>query len=251
VSATEALFSLWNWSRFEQENAPQDLLLEILPTGLPAAFVILIYLIALWKGWRKSKYGAVPGQSANLGKKRIARGLGMVIWIAIVIGLYALVDFGHSVTWHPSQAQLIMVRLAPWGVVIAMTFALGILQRRWAPRQQWFAQPSWRRPKTIEMDGNGFQLSDPLMRTSLAWACFTRARETQNLLILTTQDGLNYLIPKRAFADPLDVDHCRALLQNVIPQTSFLVLPGGFAVLPKPVIPLAEIISEQNSTGPA
>jgi len=45
---------------------------------------------------------------------------------------------------------------------------------------------------------------------------------------------------KRAFADPQAIERCRSMLQNVIPITRFLVPPIGFAVLPKPVLPLPD-----------
>jgi len=57
-------------------------------------------------------------------------------------------------------------------------------------------------------------------------------------LILVNTAGHSYAIPKRAIPDDAAVQQVRALLQNKIRNVSFLAAPSGFAVLPKPVLPV-------------
>jgi hypothetical protein len=251
-----AVFQFWlahqSARLFQQrKHPPDDLMLELMPTCIPAAFVVLVYAITIWKGWRKSRFRPASVNGSLAKNNNTARIIRLVFWGGIGAIGYILVGLKESMTWHPSNAQLVLIRLAPWAVVIGQMLLLGQLQRRWLPRQQWFTQPNWRRPKTMVMEENGFSVMDALSSNQMSWAFFARARETENLLILVSHDGLQYVIPKRAFVDSAEVERCRALLQNMIPNISFLVQPSGFAVLPKPVIPVEPEITLAKEDSPA
>jgi hypothetical protein len=90
--------------------------------------------------------------------------------------------------------------------------------------------------------------ADTVASSAYTWPYFSRARETENLLILAGDGGLQHLLPKRAFGDTAEIEACRSLLQNKIANTKFLTLPGGFAVLPKSVIPLSAPVGEPGET---
>lgn len=214
-------------------NPPRDLSVDVLPSLLPAIYVWLMYVVAIWKTWRKSR--KAPSHAAP--RRTLARRV-TVIAIGAVSGGIAFVLMNSDITkiWYPSRTQIILIAIAPWAVLIIFMHVLGVLQRGGNARQQWLAQPGWRRPKVVELDENGYHISDAVMRRDMAWSCFPRARETSNLLVLIGEDGQLQLIPKRALSDGQEVDQLRALLQNMIKETSFLVKPGGFAVLPKPVL---------------
>lgn len=221
----------------EPERPEDDLLLEIIPPGIPAAFVLLIYGITMWRAWKTSRFRDPPRAPAAANPATRVKLIRATVFVTFGAAAYFAIGIGQSLTWHPSKTQLVLVRLAPWTLVVGAMILFGRLQLAWTPRKKWYTQPTWRRTKVIVLDERGFSMSDALTATQLSWAAFTSARETENLLVLQTEDGLQYVLPKRAFDETAEVERCRALLQNVIPKTTFLVRPGGFAVLPKPVLP--------------
>jgi len=161
--------------------------------------------------------------------------------VVTALGTLTLLNRDWVIVWRPTREQLVLLEIGPWMVDLLLLVLLGHLHRRWSARQQWLSKPGWRRAKAIEMDEQGFSLLDAMSRVQHRWPYFRRARETANLIVLISEDGLQYLTPKRAFADPLDADRTRGLIQNMVPQTTFLTRPGGFAVVPRPAIPLPPI----------
>jgi hypothetical protein len=220
----------------DADRPSESVLLEVLPPGLPAAFLVGGCFVLIWKGWRKSRYRVPQGEQSPPGKGTSRLLLRLLSWFLFGVIGFAMFKRTGSMVWHPSAIQLMLVRIMPWALVIFTFMLFGRLRKMWLPRQQWFTQPTWSRPKVVEMDEREFRLSDPLMHTSMLWSCFARVRETQNLLILVTLEGLQYIVPKRAFNSAEDVEQCRALLQNSLPRCQFLVRPSGFAIVPKAII---------------
>jgi hypothetical protein len=61
-------------------------------------------------------------------------------------------------------------------------------------------------------------------RTELQWATFTRVRETRELFLFYVQKHLAHPIPKRAFANELEIERFRELVRRHIQDVS---LRGG------------------------
>lgn len=211
--------------------------MEILPAGLPAAYLTLLYIVAIAILWKKGTATRPAGHLPVQNHKR-RQYLRLMVVIATAAGTVWIMSIKGPVVWNPSRFELILVRGGPCIAVVVLAMALGVIQRQLAARREWETQPLWRRPKTVTLDSTGYTTMDELGSIHIAWGGFARARETENLLVLVSLDGLHYVLPKRAFPDELSVQQCRAMLANALPHVQFLAQPCGFAVLPKPVIPI-------------
>jgi hypothetical protein len=217
-------------SKLGEPAPPQRLLLEILPSLLPATLVLCLIGESLWKTRRKlpPRAGAKERRPTTL----IDRSIGFLLASGISLAVW-MITHGHATwLWHPTPLQLVIARVAPWVIVLAAFSLATSLQTRWRAAAKWLAQPDWDQPRTVELDDDGYCSSHALAQTRQAWACVAAARETQNLLILIGYDDSQYLIPKRAFACAEDFWRCRNLLRSVVRQTQFLPhKPTGFPAL--------------------
>lgn len=220
------------------DGTPLDLVADVLPGALLATGLCLLLFLAFWTSWRGSRVAESPGKPAA--KKVVAMIVGLMFGLLMFACAAVVFQSDMVIPWYPSRAQRILVSAAPWAVVIFLLIALAKVQARWNLRKQWL-KPAWRRPKSLEIDATGYHLSDALTRLEMAWGCFVRARETPNLLLLVAEDGLQYLIPKRAFTSEAEIQACRSLIQSMVPNVQFLVRPIGFEVIPQPVLPLPEL----------
>lgn len=148
-----------------------------------------------------------------------------------------MINPGPPIVWRLTRPQLLLLEWGPWALNLVLLIVLGVLQRRWSARQQWLANPTWGRPKVIEIDEWSFRLSDTVTRIELSWPGIVRAHETANLLVLHAESGLRYLIPKRAFADEADLFRARSLIQTAVPDNKLQASPVGFAVMAAPAAP--------------
>ncbi|HEY2586821.1 MAG TPA: YcxB family protein [Tepidisphaeraceae bacterium] len=248
VGAIDVWLNVWLNRRFpiphrpEPPDVPYDLRTEFLPSVLPALWVFTVYILTIRLTWRGLRRGErVKAMNADPISKVIHLLVSAAIGLVAGIGI-AADDWDSIVRMSPARVALLAV--APWCVLVISMQILGVLQRRGKIVGEWRRKPSWRRAKSVRLDETGFVLRDPLYQFTFNWAYFSRARETKNLLIIVSEGGTEYLIPKRAFAHPADLERCRSLLQNAVPKTRFLVRPVGFAVLPHPVLPLPELAAE-------
>lgn len=227
------------------ELAPElDLWLILIPSFLPALLLGALIFWATHKQLRQmpavSRDPALPPPLPTRGG---ATGAQIVFW-AIFVLIVAAIWFLFADPWpllaRLNRGELLMIALSPWAADVLLLVVLLWTQKRWGPRAQWNAKPSWRREKVLVVDEAGFTLIDSHSRVEYRWAYFLKSRETANLLVLHSEDNLMHLIPKRAIPEG-ELDHARALIHNGIPDSQFLVKPGGFAVLPKPVLPVEPI----------
>jgi hypothetical protein len=235
-------------SKLGEPAPPQRLLLEILPSFLPATLVLCLIGESLWKTRRKlqPRAGAKERRPTTL----INRSIGFLLVSGISLGFWMMTHGHAGWLWHPTPLQLVIARLSPWAVVLAAFSLASSLQARWRAAAKWLAQPGWDQPRTVELDDDGYCSSHPLARTRQAWACVAAARETQNLLILTGYDDSQLLIPKRAFACTEDFWHCRNLLRAVVPRTQFLAhKPIGFLALIHPSASVEAEVPRRNNDG--
>lgn len=210
---------------------------ELLPALIPGSYVCAIYVLTLIKTWQatRERDGSAPAvrhDAVRIAAQLVGVALGIAVWFAIA-GAWEW----H---WQPSRTQIVLVTIAPWAVLIVLMQVLGAYVRRGKVVAPWRTNPATRRRKTFELDETGLRIQDAVYRFECEWSYVKRVRETLNLLVLIAEGGAEYVVPKRAFADPSELERCRSLLQNVVSNTRFLVKPIGFAVLPRPVLPLPE-----------
>jgi hypothetical protein len=219
------------------DGMPLDLISDVLPSALLGTFVCALMIIVAWKAWRGSRVAAAEVQPGKTTAS--ARIIGGLLGFSVAGAIYLLIKPDWVIPWTPTRTQRILLSAGPMAVVILLLIMAGKLQQRWTAARHWVSKPGWKRPKVLELDATGYHISDALSRQHYAWASFVRARETGNLFILMAEDAQQYVVPKRAFSGPEELQQCRSLLQSMIAKTDFLVQPTGFEVIPKPVLPLA------------
>ena len=89
----------------------------------------------------------------------------------------------------------------------------------------------WRhdRAKAADVTDAGVQTTDGLCDTVWRWPAIVRYRETANLLVLTTEDARQLILPKRFY--PADEESLRAVIQTHVAQGTFLPRATAFPVM--------------------
>ena len=225
------------------EDFPVDPILEFVTTLLPSGVMLLILILSLWQAWRSSRWSPHPLKRRRDGMLATVIVLGIAF---LAFGGFLLVNRPTTFLWYATRDQLVLLRIGPWVLVFVLMIVFSLLYRRWQPRKQWLMNPGHRRETEIELDDLGVRVHDSLTLHERKWETFVKARETPGLLLLESEDARRWMIPKRAFNDASEIDRARALIQNKISDSRFLVQPGGFAVLPKPVMPVSEAVQIQT-----
>jgi hypothetical protein len=221
-----------------------DLSLILIPSLLPALLLGALIFWTMYKQLHKKPAASRdPALPPPLPTQGTATGAHIVFWVIFAL-IVAAIWFLFADPWpllaRPDRGELLMIALSPWAADVLLLGVVVWTQKRWAPRSQWNAKPAWRRDKVMIVDEAGVSLIDSHSQTQYCWAYFSKARETANLLILHSEENLMHLLPKHAIPEG-ELDQVRALIHNGIPDSQFLVTPGGFAVLPKPVLPVEPI----------
>ncbi|HXE55136.1 MAG TPA: YcxB family protein [Tepidisphaeraceae bacterium] len=213
-----------------------DLISTMLPNLVAATCLAVAILLLLWGNWRKTRvHRSLPEKPARRATR--ARAIVAVFFgVAMTLPLIAAAVPDEDLSWHATRSELLLANFAPWVVNLLLYVMFVFFYSRWRARQQWLANPAWQRRQTLELDETGLRITDALTNSHHAWAYFRRAWETPNLLVIQSETEMLYLIPKRTFTNPSEIESARALLQNKIANTTFLVKPTGFPVAPKPVI---------------
>lgn len=239
-------FGLFIWaSRFTPgvpwvlDGMPVDLVADVLPGVLAVAFLCIFVLLASWNTWRASRVKR-PDPTA-IARSLVTQVIGIILGLLIAASAILLTRRDVVLLWMPTRGERILASGGPGLAMIFLLIVMGTLQRRWNIGKQWVSKPGWQRPRTIELDAQGFRAWDAISRYDFSWAYFVKARETENLLVLVGEDELQHMIPKRAFADAAELERCRALLQSMIGKVEFQVTPTGFEILPQRVLPLPSL----------
>jgi hypothetical protein len=205
--------------------------------------VIPILAIAAFLGpWLAAR--ALSAQGAK-GLVRTRGFVAAVGWL-VVVGLLALLAWSAGHAPEPADGTSAVVAVAAerstWARVsdfvrphMTWLILLGTLCAyliRYIRRQLltiWDGSPNLRRPYTMTATDDGITIAEPLSRHELKWFAFARVIETQNLFLLYLTEYSFHMVPKRAFADPTQIDEFRAMIENRITRrpTAFPVLPVG------------------------
>jgi hypothetical protein len=218
------------------DGMPLDLVADVLPGVLAAAFLCLFVFLASWRAWCASR--VKRPELAPHARGPVVQVIGIVCGLMIAGSAILLTRKDAVLLWMPTRAERILASGGPGLAMIFLLIAMATLHQRWNIRKQWVSKPGWLRPTTIEMDAQGFRVWDAISRYEFSWPYFVRARETEGLLVLVGEGEVQQIIPKRAFADSAEVERCRALLQSMIGKVEFQVTPTGFEILPQRVLPL-------------
>jgi hypothetical protein len=214
---------------------PVDLIVSLGPSYAAAAMVGVLVLLAVVLTRLRGKKAAISRQ--------IASAVAAVTFLLVAGIAWAFLHFDQTPQWamaSPSRALLLAIAVAPWIVL----FALMILLLRRATAWQWKAKPSLRRRRHMILDNDGLENGDEVAVARYHWPYFTRAWETENLLVIVDENRNRQILPKRAFADAGEVGVARALIGSHVADSKFAVAPTGFPVAPLPVQPLKPAAAE-------
>jgi hypothetical protein len=139
-----------------------------------------------------------------------------------------------ALRWHPTVTQQVAAGFIPWTVYFLVIRVRLIAQRRRSLRATWAKKTSLRRPHTAELTDEALTIDDGIVLHRFRWAHFKRYRETESLLLVTTVDGGNVFLPKRAVAGD-DLVRLRVAIQTHVADGTFLPHDVAFPVLPLPV----------------
>jgi hypothetical protein len=204
------------------QQPPVDLVMALASAGLPTLLVVALLI---------SVQAQTMRGSWQVRRRRITvmRHVASIIILSGMLLAVLAVLKGGPMIWHASRGAALLVTLMPG--VIALFFL--ILAGRLLPRNQLLRQ--WESgvfitPKTVELTSDSISFSDSAGDLHCRWSFFQHARETRNLLLLIARDERIFFIPKRAFADPLEVAAAKAIIQTNIPQAEFLAPQSAFPV---------------------
>ena len=97
-------------------------------------------------------------------------------------------------------------------------------------RRAWEANSSHlRQPTTAEITPDYLRISTPIMKMEHTWPGLHRFVEGPNVFLIYVAPASAHVIPKRAFANPAEIDAFRQFVRSLIVETT-----GGFPVLPSP-----------------
>jgi hypothetical protein len=165
--------------------------------------------------------------------------------IAIALPLVFLVAIVSSdtfaISWSPTPLLAVAVAFAPWAVTFLLLALWGKVFGKRAARKNWERSTWLHRPMTMDASDECLMVDDGITVTRRRWAGLKRYRETENLLILTTEENLNVLIPKSAASDIGMLDTLYGLIQRSIPVGEFLPRDSRFQVVPRAALPAQPI----------
>ncbi len=120
----------------------------------------------------------------------------------------------------PAGGESVLTALTPWVVVFLVLWFAIFRFLRTAHRRSWDAQPHLRLPQALEQTERGLRFTVDGGRSTFdaTWPAFTKFRESQNLFLLYLSDVSFEMVPKRALAEPGQVEAFRQLLERHVPR---------------------------------
>ena len=170
------------------------------------------------------------------GKKwHLSRGVfGWLLFVGLAVMLFMLLSRNPApraatVPAAPARGPFatVILPLVPWVLIFGFIWFFVFRQIRGQYKRLWQENSELQQPQTLDMDDDGVRLSSTLSTTTWHWPAFVKVIETPSLLLLETSSKTHLLIPKRAAADPGQLEALRALLAAHVsaPTGAFPVLP--------------------------
>lgn len=108
--------------------------------------------------------------------------------------------------------------------IYAFRYVRGLLPRHWD------AQPHLRLPQTLAVTSRGLRFEDERAVLDYAWAGLPKFRESETLFLIYVSEVSFHMVPKRAMAEPGQVEAFRQLLEQHVPTDG--PVPARFPVQP-------------------
>jgi hypothetical protein len=140
-----------------------------------------------------------------------------------------------AIHWHPTPRRVLWAAVAPWFAYLMFTSAVVLAHARRSAALMWDVQGSVRRASTLQFSDDGIIVADRHVEQRFRWPYVVRYRETDNLLLLDTEDTLTLILPKRVIPDPATEGGLRTLIQRHVAAGAFLPRDPEW---PAPVLPL-------------
>jgi hypothetical protein len=125
--------------------------------------------------------------------------------------------------------------LIPWALMLSLLFGLSRSARGdKAIRKSWEALLPFHGRCRLEVSPDGVVIAGPLARHEFHWAYFVGFRELPELFLLYSSPLVYWIIPKRAFPSPDQLDAFKGLLLTHVVHGQLLqpAGPGAFPVTP-------------------
>jgi hypothetical protein len=231
--------------------APIDLWLSVLPSALGAAGAgAFILTITLFNYLAKRRNHTQAPQLAT----RVMSGGLMVSLALVALSVWVMIHPPFEINYRPERFEVAFAAAAPWVIVFFMMWGLFRLAAKRGTQTMYDTNPTFRREHTLRIDAQGMLGDDGVMRTLYRWAAFTRAWETENLVVLDDEGNRRHMIPKRALLAAGELEPARALIVSHVPAADLFFTPGAFPVnrapsAPIPAIPLAPAIPLPSPQG--
>jgi hypothetical protein len=219
--------------------AAQDLWTSILPSAVPAAWVLFMAAsVGLLLGRHRADRRMRVARRAKFWPDQVLRLLPTAVTLPVVLVLFYP---PAPVIWHPSRRAMMLVAAAPWPIVVAILGGWGYWLYLRSIRRTWESTPTFGRGQIIDFGEIGISHSDKVTELRYAWGYFLWARETSNLLLLGGEDGRLLIIPKRAFIAQEQLHQARSILYERISDCELEAPAAAFPVVPRRVIPVSAI----------
>ena len=190
------------WPATTLQDEPAERAWHLFRVTSPAVFILLVAFLSAILATVKvvpSPWKQIAGKQAILPSTWIvgAAGAILLIW-----------SFNQPRTAY--EAALIA---PPTAVVMAWVATWVIVFQTTGLRRRWEAQRHLHLPITMEVpDGERVIFRDALTTLEYRWGAIEGYKETTNLLLLYLSPLSMWIVPKRAFVNPMDLGHLKGLL---------------------------------------
>jgi YcxB-like protein len=165
--------------------------------------------------------------SEGLNLHNPGRGAWMVLGILACVTLIAL---GTALSW---------VRVAPpaesdlrrWSTVslwLGVALLSMILTQVWTLRRTLSRRADGEETTRVHVDAGGLQAEARGVRSAIEWSRFQRFSEGRGHFVLYHTPEQYFIVPKRAFVSPRDIDSFRGLIQDAVDRRQ----PGSLQETP-------------------
>jgi hypothetical protein len=209
----------------KRSDAEQNLWLTISPSLCMASFLLISVLITP----KVVRLRQTQGANRKAAKEREA--VLQLLQFLAALWIIPVVWPPLALHWKPADGQIIWAALAPWFLYLTIIRPIYARRRIKAVDNEWKRNKSLQRQNVVSIDANGVFADDGVVEHRIRWAGFKRYNETDNLLLLQMESGLQIFIPKRAIRDGQEMDAIKMLIHDNIGEGSFKPQASAFPVV--------------------
>jgi hypothetical protein len=154
-------------------------------------------------------------------RKAVGGLIGWILFVVLALLLYTLEKRNSPGAGNASQTQAPAMPLAVWVPIFLVIWAFvyfGIRRQRY--QRAWAGQPNEHVQKRWDVSDAGIVIDTGHSRSDLKWSTFRRYLEQPTLFMLYVSEFSFHMVPKRAFANDVQLAEFRDLLrQHIQPRT--------------------------------